>query len=63
MKVKNKVVIVEIDLNSKAQQKLEHFAHDRGYTVEQYVAECIHAKLHDMIDIPICVSYKIDTEE
>jgi len=63
MSKKNKVVIVELDLSVKAQDKLERIAHDRGYTVESYVAECVQSKLEDMVDAPICTSYRIDKEE
>lgn len=54
-----KTVVIEIDLSNKANDKLEHIAHARDYTVEQYLAEVVHSKLQDMIDHPVTVSFKV----
>jgi predicted DNA-binding protein len=56
--MKVKTVTIEIDLPYDAQKQLENLAHDREYTVEHYLAECIHSKIHDMISAPVTVGFK-----
>ena len=59
---KSKTIVVEITIYDKALTKLEQFAQHRDASLQYYVTDVLHAKLEDMVDGRIDMSYKVKEE-